>query len=1005
MRRPILCAALAAALAGLGAAGCATGGASTDRNAARDGAGDIARAVGAVGRAANAGRAHGVVQGAGGTSARAANTHDPSLRTGTLPNGLRYYVRANRAPEKRAYLWLAVNAGSVLEDEDQLGYAHFLEHMAFNGTERFPRQSLIEFVESSGMRFGPDLNAYTSFDETVYQLTLPTDDPTYLDQGLRILEDWAGGKITLDSAEVVAERGVVLGEWRMRALRDTASQRLFDHEFDVLLGGTPYRDRLPIGTPELIERANPEPLRRFYRDWYRPDLMAVIAVGDFDADAVEREIRERFGAIPAPADARERWEAESPAKGEPVVDVLRDKVSPRVEVYWPAPERPQDVTERVRHELVSVLLGEHLREKLLRMREQPVRPFVDAQLGRQRIVRPLDVVGLRIVAWPDSLERALGAVLTELERVAQHGVPAPVLERRKAALLRRLEREAEGEAARPSRAYAESYVRHYLTGEGTLLSPGQELELARRILPSITPRVMAEAARFWRERDGLRVLVRIPQLALGFRPPTRESVLAVFDSVAGLRLAPDDAAVPAPADAPLLARPPEPGRIVAENVHAASGVIEWTLSNGARVLFKPSWNHPDELLIRAWSPGGFSVLPDSLFFTSGRMVGVILTEAAGVGDRDRDAVLERFSLAAARPLRVEIGYAHEAIELGGSPKELEMLFQMLHLQFTAPRLDSAALASWASLAKYQARGSTIHDMLNQIFARGNARLAPVTTNLAEIARPEEVLAVHRDRFGNAGDFTFLVVGAAAPEEVKPLVERYVASLPSTDERETPRDPQLRPFIGRLVRSANSNPVPRADALLVFDGPFPTEPEAYFRERQRLGALALVLEGRLRDRLREQLGGTYGVAVDAATYRLYDEHFRMLFFFQSAPERMRELSREIQAILDSVRASGASAAELEKVVRIQRRQLEVSLQSNDYWLDQLERHARLGLPPDRIVEPYPAGAITPEELAEAAGRYLPKDAYIQLVVMPRDTTWRTAGKAAGTTTARLRAVAW
>lgn len=925
--------------------------------------------------------------GPGPTGAR-----DPLLRTGALPNGLRYYVRANGVPEKRAYLWLAVNAGSVLEEEDQRGYAHFLEHMAFNGTEHFPRQSLIDFVEFSGMRFGPDLNAYTSFDETVYQLTVPTDDPAYLERGLRILEDWAGGGITLDSAEVVAERGVVLGEWRSRALLDTASQRLFDHELDVLLGGTRYRERLPIGVPESIERANPEPLRRFYRDWYRPDLMAVIAVGDFDPEWMEREIRERFGGIPRRADARRRWEERSPARGAPVVDVLRDKVSPRLEVLWPVPERPREEVEAVRHELIAMLLGEYLQEELLRIREQPHRPFMDARLGRQRLVRPMEVLALRIVAWPDSLERALGVVLTELERVAQHGVPEPVLERRKAALLRRLEREAAGEAARPSGVWAEAFKRHYLLGEGTLLSAEQELELARELLPAITPEAMAEAAKFWRRREGLRVLVRLPQFAFGFHPPTRESVLAVFDSVAGLRLEPKSGSIAA-VDAPLLERVPEPGRIVGERVHEASGVIEWTLSNGARVLFKPSWNHPDEVLLKAWSPGGFSVMPDSLFFSSGRMVGVILTEAAGVGERDRSSVLERLSLAAAKPLRVEVGYAHESIELGGSPKELELLFQLLHLQFTAPKLDSAALASWAAVAKYAWRGATIHDQFDQIFARGNPRLLPVTTDLAEIAHPEEVLAAHRDRFGNAGDFTFLVVGAASPEEVKPLVERYVASLPASEERETPKDPSVRPFVGQQRQWMEVNPVLRSDALLVFDGAFPTEPEAYFRERQRLGALALVLERRLRDRLREQLGGTYGVAVQARTYRLYDEHFRLLIFFQSAPERMLELTREMLAILDSVRESGATAAELETVARIQQRQLETALQKNEYWLDRLELHDRLGLPLDRIVAPYPAETLTPEELKEAAGKYLSKPGSILMVLMPRDTTWKHAGKQA------------
>lgn len=915
------------------------------------------------------------------TPGHEARPQDPMLRTGALPNGMRYYVRANRMPEKRAYLWLAVNAGSVLEEEDQRGYAHFLEHMAFNGTRRFPRQTLIEFVESSGLRFGPDLNAYTSFDETVYQLTVPTDDPPFVEQGLRILEDWAGGGITLDSAEVVAERGVVLGEWRSRALRDTASQRVFDHDLDVLLGGTRYRDRLPIGVPELLEGATAGPIERFYRDWYSPDLMAVIAVGDFDPEWMEREIRERFGAIAAPGSARERDEFALPASSGPVVDVLRARVAPRVKVLWPLSPRPSDAVEALRSDLVSLLLAQHVQRNLLRIREQRSRPFVHAWLGRERPVRPLEVATVEIVTWPDSLERALGAVLAELERVARHGIPAAALERQKAALLRRMEGEVAGVAARPSTLYANGYVQHFLMGDIALLSPEQELMLAREILPGITPEVMARAGRFWRERQGLKVLVRVPELALGFRPPTRESVLAVFDSVRGASIAPESPGAIA-ADGALMEQLPEPGRVVAETLHAVAGVIEWRLSNGARVLFKPSWNHPDEMLLRAWSPGGFSRLADSLFFSSGRMVGAVLTEAAGVGAWGKEEARERLAATAVRPPRVHIGYAEESIELGGSPRELETLFQMLHLQFTAPRLDSAALASWASVARYQSRESTIHDELNQLFARGNPRMLPVSTGLADLVLLDEVLAVHRDRFGNAGDFTFMLVGAAPAEQVRPLVERYIASLPATDARETPADPKVRPLTGRTRNRTEVLPVPLAQTLLAFDGPFPTEPAAYFRERQRLSALTSVLEWRLRDRLREQLGGTYGVSVSGHTYRLHDEHYRLLFFFQSAPERMRELTREMFAVLDSVRAGGVTASELARVARVQQRRLETALQRNEYWLDQLELYTRLALPLDRIVSPHPLEMLTPDDLKEAAAAYLPDDSYIHVTQVPK-----------------------
>jgi len=340
---------------------------------------------------------------------------DPALRIGSLPNGMHYYIRQNKAPAHRAFLWLAVNAGSVLEDNDQQGFAHFLEHMAFNGTTHFPRNSLVDFLESSGMQFGADLNASTSFDETVYKLTIPSDDPSLLKQGLQVVEDWASGAITIDSLEVVAERGVVMGEWRSRALLDSVSERLQEHQREIMFGNSRYASRQPIGLTTLLESANPAPLKRFYRDWYRPDLMAVIAVGDFDPNAMEQEIRARFGKIQPPQNPRARVEQSFPSSAAPLVDVVRDKVSPRVDVLWPAPRSPQGARERVKQDLVNALFLQAVQRKLLRMRESSSRPFVNAVVGRSRIVRPAEFVSVQIVAFPDSLERALAAVLGEVE--------------------------------------------------------------------------------------------------------------------------------------------------------------------------------------------------------------------------------------------------------------------------------------------------------------------------------------------------------------------------------------------------------------------------------------------------------------------------------------------------------------------------------------------------------------------------------------------------------------
>ncbi|MBX6330622.1 MAG: insulinase family protein [Gemmatimonadaceae bacterium] len=907
---------------------------------------------------------------------------------GTLPNGLRYYLRVNKSPARRVELRLAVNAGSLQEDDDQQGFAHFLEHMAFNGTTHFPHTTLIDFLEESGMRFGADLNAYTSYDETVYMVTLPSDEPAILGKGLDALQDWAGGGIMIDSSEVVAERGVVMGEWRLRALVDTVVQNYRAHYDSLWYGDARYRVRAPIGDTTLLTTAQPGPIRRFYHDWYRPDLMAVVVVGDFDCAQTLRELTRRFGAIPKREAPRPRVTPLLPAASAPVVDVYRGPVTPSVEVLWPALPQPGPVRAALTQQLVQEFLWRHLEARLLAIRQQPSRPFITASTERRRLVRPLPLVGLRLITWPDSLERGLAAVLMETQRVAQHGIPATTLEREKAALLRQLEGAATSALARPSKAYANEYVQHFLTGEGLLLSPTQELALARTLLPTITPEVLAHAARtLWATRAGQRILVQLPRFS-HVRPPTRETVIALIDSIGHASISPEPER--AVAESPLLDRLPTPGRIVRERQHKVAGVTEWTLSNGARVLFKPTSNNPDEVLLEAWSPGGFSRMSDSLFLTPGRMVAKLMTEAAGLGQHDRTTLKQQLETRGLKRFAVDIGYADEAIHLAGSPTDVETVFQLLYRQFTAPTLDTAAVHSWASLAKYQGNGATLQDQIDQLFARGEPRLWPVSTQLAELVRPEQALAAYKDRFGNAADFTFVLVGALTPAQARPLVERYVASLPATGAHEMPKPLDVKPFLPKVDNTDRVLELPKAQTVVVFDGPFPAEPAEYLRAHQELDLLLTVLQDRVRTRIREELAGDYSPLVTGYTYLLPEagqssERYRVLGGFMAAPERMRALWKELTGILDSLRAHGAQPAELVRAATIARRQHETALQENAYWLKALKLYNQLGIPLDQIVAPYGTVPITPEELKLAAQRYLPSDVYIHVTRMPKDST--------------------
>jgi zinc protease len=908
---------------------------------------------------------------------------DPDLFMGQLANGLRYYVKVNKFPQKRAELRLAVNAGSIQEDEDQRGFAHFLEHMAFNGTARFPKHALINFVEESGMQFGADLNAYTSFDETVYMLTIPTDDPKTLYTGMQVLEDWASGSITIDSGEVLAERGVVLGEWRSR-LMDSISRNWQDHLYSILFDGSLYYSRMPIGDPKLLETALPAPIKRFYKDWYRPDLMAVIVVGDFDGPQMVRYIQDHFGKIPAVKRPRPRVPVTISTPQEPVVDIHRGRIgNPQVTILWKTPPVPTSVEDALRHRIIERLLLTEVNNKFLSIREQHRRPFFEAHLARKSIVRGRgDEYQLDVTAVVDSLQGGLAAALTELERIAQYGIPQATLERRKAALLRQFESGVDAQNADPSETFARIYVHHFLTNEGVLLNSQQELLLAKQILSTITSNTIAQAAQFWRQSQNFTILYRIPLFAQ-FAPPTRERLLALFDSVANQPVAEDNSPI-ITASSELLEKSPVPGRIVEEKRHVKADITEWILSNGARVLYKPTQFNPDELFIHAVSLGGTSLLPDSLALSPGRLVGMMMTAAGGVGKSDRGLLEQQLNEKVLREFEVSLTYTNEAIRLGGSPRDIETLFQLLYLQFTAPKMDTAAIAAWKRYGYVTLTQST-NDQIASTLSRGNPRLAPPDFALVDLVDLQQAMTIYRDRFGDAGDFTFTIVGAASREVVRPLVERYIASLPSLHrkERERPVDLNLTPW-NSIVRGVQRvQPVQRATTTMVFDGRFSESVEDNLSERRKFSALTIVLNRRLRNVLREQLGGTYGVAVAPMLYANPREHFQIRINFDAAPDRVYALEDVLMANLDSLRQFGATPEELKIVTKILERRRERSLQSNRYWLTTLQEYERLGIPFDRIGDSSTM-SLTPEDIRAAAQKYLPENAYIHFTALPRDS---------------------
>jgi zinc protease len=903
-------------------------------------------------------------------------TGDTAVIRGTLPNGLTYYVRRNAEPRARAELRLVVNTGSVLEDADQRGLAHFLEHMAFNGTRRFQKHEIVNYLERVGMRFGPDINAYTSFDETVYMLQLPTDSAGVVDTGLQILRDWATD-ISLDSTEIEAERGVVIEEWR---LSRGAGGRISDRQFPFLFAGSRYAERLPIGDTATLRSFRPATLRRFYERWYRPELMAVVAVGDFDPREVEAKIRAEFGEVPAYASVQHRPETTLPFPDSVRYMVTTDPEVPRgqVSINWMIPDRPDTSVADLRRGIVEGMYSGMLGDRLNEISLQPDAPFLDVGSYQGGSLRPLETFVLNAAVAEGGAERGLAALVGEVERAARHGFTAAELEREKAELLRLWEQIYAERARTTSGQYAGQYADHFLR-QGKLRSIEDDYAIQTALVPAITLEEVNEAARrFAAYRDRV-VLVTGPARE-GLAQPTEARLAFVADSAARAEVA---AYTETLSEAPLLARAPAPGRIVEEDSVAEVGVLRWTLSNGARVVLKPTDFKDDEILFAATSPGGLSLLPDSAYRYGQTATAAV--QLGGVGDLSLMDLQKRLTGKAAS-VGASVGDYAEGMNGFAAPRDVETLFQLVHLYFTQPRRDTASWTAYLQRGREALRNrgvtpeSAFNDTLNAILTQRHVRTRPFSTATFDTLDIDRSMQIYRERFGNAGDFTFYFVGRFHPDSLRPLVETYLATLPSGDAREQRRDPGIRPPGGVVRRTVRRGVEPKTRTAIVFTGPAEFSREA----TAEMSGLAEALQLRLRERLREDLGGTYGVGVSGGVARDPYARYSLSINFGAAPERLDELVDVVFAVIDSVRAEGPSQDDVDKVREAARRARETSLRENDFWMGQLMGYDRMGWDVRMIDdEPLSAG-LTVERIRDAARRYLDRSRYVQVSLVPEAT---------------------
>jgi zinc protease len=899
---------------------------------------------------------------------------DPLITVGTLPNGLRYYIRANRQPQARAELRLVVNAGSVLEDDDQRGLAHFVEHMSFNGTLHFPNMEVAGFMQSLGMRFGAHVNAHTSFDETVYELQVPTDSPVVMDRSLLILEDWAHN-VSFDASAIDKERGVILEEWRLGL---GADERIQSTQFPILLNGSRYAERLPIGKPEIIEHVNHDRLKQFYADWYRPDLMAVIAVGDFDKAAIEAQIKSHFSSSPAAASPKLRPAYAVPDQPGTRYLVITDPETTvtRIGVYGKTAARDQSTVGAYRQQMVEGLFGGMLSARLDEIADTPNAPFLKAGTQRRLFIRTEEMTSLEAVATEGGVERGLSALFTEIDRVARFGFTETELSRQRLNLQRGLQNAVVERDKSPSRPLADEFVRNFAQGEPI---PGivNEYGLNQRFLPQITLAEVNNVAREWLPDRNRLVAVIAPgkdRAAL----PSEARLAAVIKAASGGPLTPY---VDTISTQPLLARLPSPGAIATTSTNEALGVTEWRLSNGVRAVLKPTTFKEDEILFRATSPGGTSLVSDEDFVAAETASEVIA--AGGLGNLT-SVDLNKILAGASVGVRADIDQTAERLAGGSTRKDLETMFQLIYLRFTAPRADPAAFRVLTeqmkvALAHQDALPDTAFaDALEAALSQNHPRAQPMTAARVDQMNLEKSLAFYKDRFADASDFTFVFVGSFDLATMRPLVERYLGSLPALHRRETAKDIGLHPPTGVVKKQVRRGLEPRSQVGIAFTGAFQNDE----MHRVMVRAMAATLSGNLQSTLRERLGGTYGVSVESRFTSGSTETYRLTINFGCDPTRVDSLAKTAFQLIEEFKMTGPGDGQLADERAALVRDFETNSQRNDYLVDRMlfkyEHHEDL----EDVFNMRPFyDRLTPPMLRDAARAYLNPNRYVEVTLLP------------------------
>ncbi len=868
---------------------------------------------------------------------------DPAIRVGKLPNGFTYIIRRNTEPAKRVQLYLVNKIGSVQEEDNQRGLAHFMEHMSFNGTTHYPKNDLVHYLQKSGVRFGADLNAYTSFDETVYQLPIPTDSPALMQNGLQIMRDWAANA-TLDPNEINDERGVVLEEKR---LGKGAQERMRDKTFPVILNNSRYSERLPIGTDSVLNHFQRPVILKFYKDWYRPDLQALIVVGDINVDSMEKKIKALFSDLKNPVNERPRVKYTIPLAGKNQFIAVTDKEFPYTvfEVLIKMKSMPQGSKEEYIESVKRGVYNEMLGVRLAELSQKPNPPFIQAGADASKFLADLDAFTVFMVAKPGQLEKSFTSVWELIQQVKQFGFTEPEFERAKEAYISNLESAVREKDKRNSEQLVQEYTRYFLVNEP---SPGIEVELQMSkdyLSTAKLQDINALSAQFIADKN--RDLIIMAPQKDSASLPTEATVNGWISAVAAMKLSPYNDQFK---KEDLISETLVPGKVVSENKIEKIGVTELTLSNGVKVVLKPTDFKNDEIQFQAFSPGGTSLYNDGDFQSAANATDIV--ESMGLS-HFTPTDLEK--LLSGKKLGVGTFIAERTEGLGGSatPKDLETALQLVHLYFTSPRKDTALFNNYIEQSaseianRYNDPKNVFADTVAAVLGDHSVRrTGPSLKKLQEIDL-DKVMKIYQERFSNAGDFTFIFDGNFKVDSIRPLLEKYLGSLPSASQKETARDLNIHIPAGIISATAQKGKDPKAVVRLVISGDYTYSPEA----NMQLNALSQILQIRITDRLREKEGGTYSPNVRVSYNKYPANRYAYTIQFTCAPANMEKLIAAAKDEISKMKTEGVTELDITKFNTEESRQLELQMDDNAFWLSFLSKQYENGDDPLEVLK-YP-----------------------------------------------------